>query len=562
MYIFLKDCFSKYLKIFTWSLICIFIHFFVGNFGGIYKYLTLHQDSLFSTFLDIAFSLFVVTIFLSLLFSVNIFITKIFILIANFIALIYSYFVIHFGIVINQQILISALFFAEGNDVSSSFDSWIYVYCIPLFIVSTLVINFFQKKLNIKSFIPIKKINLSNYLKTQLTVFCYSLITIILLFLVINFNIFLATYKLKTVLEQLMPSFILTQSSEIKLMYKSSKNYDLEGYDQYQFKLKDNNKNKDPLIVVIFIGESLRSDRLSINGYKRETTPKIQQIPNLFAFKDVLSCATTTAPSLLCMLTDEMQDQFISKFHDGSYQKKYSVAKVFKDLNFDVTVLSNANKDSGIYNYKNFHSPNKIITAHELRQKHMTKINDFGDLILLEEINNKVEKNSLYVLGTRGSHREYYSNYPRQYAKFEPDLGHSIEEINNSYDNTVVYFDIFMDKLVTKLKNENAIIFYSSDHGESLGENNVFLHGLPLNVAPKEQRNIPMMIWMSDKFIAQNTNQFNALKHNHKLHQANKLAIKHDHLFFTIVGCVNFESSKIKDTLNLCKKQNYNIPNL
>jgi KDO II ethanolaminephosphotransferase len=372
----------------------------------------------------------------------------------------------------------------------------------------------------------------------------------------------LATYKLKTVLEQLMPSFILTQSSEIKLMYKSSKNYDLEGYDQYQFKLKDNNKNKDPLIVVIFIGESLRSDRLSINGYKRETTPKIQQIPNLFAFKDVLSCATTTAPSLLCMLTDEMQDQFISKFHDGSYQKKYSVAKVFKDLNFDVTVLSNANKDSGIYNYKNFHSPNKIITAHELRQKHMTKINDFGDLILLEEINNKVEKNSLYVLGTRGSHREYYSNYPRQYAKFEPDLGHSIEEINNSYDNTVVYFDIFMDKLVTKLKNENAIIFYSSDHGESLGENNVFLHGLPLNVAPKEQRNIPMMIWMSDKFIAQNTNQFNALKHNHKLHQANKLAIKHDHLFFTIVGCVNFESSKIKDTLNLCKKQNYNIPNL
>lgn len=552
---FLKDCFSKYLKIFTWSLICVAIHFFVGNFGGVYKYLSLHQDTLFSTFLDIIFSLFVVTIFLSLLFSINIFITKILVLIANFIALIYSYFVIHFGIVINQQVLISALFFAEGNDVSSSFDFWIYIYCIPLFVVSTLTINFFQKKLNIKSFISIKKVNLSNYLKNKLAVIGYSLATIILLFLVINFNIFLATYKLKTILEQLMPSFILTQSSEIKLMYKSSKNYDLEGYNEYRFKLKDANKNKDPLIVVIFIGESLRSDRLSINGYKRETTPKIQQIPNLFAFKDVLSCATTTAPSLLCMLTDEMQDQFINKFNDGSYQRKYSVAKVFKDLNFDVTVLSNANKDSGIYNYKNFHSPDKIITAHELRQKHMTKINDFGDLILLEEINNKVERNSLYVLGTRGSHREYYSNYPRQYAKFEPDLGHSLEEINNSYDNTVVYFDIFMDKLVNKLKNENAIIFYSSDHGESLGENNVFLHGLPLNIAPKEQRNIPMMIWMSNKFIAQNTNQFNALKHNHKLHQANKLPVRHDHLFFTIVGCVNFESNKIKDSLNLCKKQ-------
>lgn len=534
------------------SFACTFIHIFICNFGGIYNFILSQKGNFFSVLFDIIISTIIIAIAINFLFSLNYIVTKILVLLTNFVALIYSYFVVHFGIIINEQIIISALFYGEGNDVSSAFDSWIYIYVLPLFILTSFLIFLLEKKLAIKTKFSFDKLFILKYLQNIVVKITYNVILVLIIVMALNTHLAVATYKLKTFSESMMPSYLFVQYKEIKLMHKSSRNFYLEGYENYRF--KNYGKTNEPLLAVILIGESLRSNRLSINGYHRETTPNLSKIPNLFSFKDVLSCATSTSASLLCMLTDENQDKWMEKFSQSRHQKKYSVAKVFKDLGFEITVLSSANKDSGIYIYKDFHAPDKIVMASELRKKYLSKYNDFGDIILLEELNNNISKNSLYILGTRGSHREYYMNYPREFAMFTPDLGHSLEEVQNSYDNTVLYFDNFLSKMIEKLRDNNAVIFYVSDHGESLGENGVFLHGAPIENAPIEQRNVPMMVWMSDKFIKNNPNEFTKIKKNNELNRQGKLQVKHDHFFHTILGCARIKSeNNLSDQkLNLC----------
>jgi len=546
-----------YLKILILSFVCVVIHLFWCNFGGIKHYFSHHNDSnLFKTILETTLYVIAISSFLSVLFSLNIFLTKIIVTIFNFIGAIYTYFVIHLGIILNEQIIISILFYLEENDVTSSFDCWVFAYTLTIFIIATLIIFYIEKILKIKSewslgFIKIKQIFLNNCCR-----FLFAIIFTILSALSFHKDIFLHAHKIKTLSEQIMPSYFLIKYQELGQLDQSTKNKTLKGYEEYGF--INNNKsplNNEPIIAIIIVGESLRSDRLGINGYYRNTTPKIAKIPNLFTFKDVLTCATSTSASLLCMLTDESQDNWMEKFSNLKNDKKYSVAKIFKDLGFNISVISSANKDYGINIYANFHSPDKIIMASELRKKYVSKINDHGDLLIVEELNNNVNQDHLYILGTRGSHREYYSNYPREYAVFKPDLGHSLENIANSYDNTVVYFDSFIDKIINKFKSQNAILFYVSDHGESLGENGVFLHGAPMDIAPPEQRRVPMIVWMSDKFIKSHKNQYQSLKNSHQLNRDNKLQVKHDHFFYTILGCMNIKSSKLKTdaNLNLCE---------
>jgi glucan phosphoethanolaminetransferase (alkaline phosphatase superfamily) len=550
----LKDNFKYYQNILILSIICSSIHIFICNFGGIYKFIISQENSVFDILKDLSICGLIFSLATSILFSINIFITRIFIFICNFVGAIYTYFVLHQGIIINEQIIISAIFFPEGNDFYSSFDFIVFFYVIPIIILSTFLIYFLEKKLKIKSIFSYKIHQISKIFLNNFSRLFYGLILVIILLAPFYKNIFILTFKLRTVSEQMMPSFVFAQYKEIILMHKISQKVDLKGYENYNYQISNPSKKDEPTIAVIVVGESLRSDRLGLNGYNRNTTPQLAKISNLLNFKNVLSCATTTSASLLCMLTDEEQDGWIKKYSSASYEKKYSVAKVIKDQGFTVKVLSTANKDSSIYIYKDFHAPDKIIMASELRKKYMSKFDDYGDLLLLQEVNSDVENPTLYVLGTRGSHREYYMNYTRDFAKFEPDIGHSLEEINNSYDNSVLYFDNFMSKLIEKLQDKNAIIFYVSDHGESLGENNVFLHGAILENAPKEQRMVPMMIWMSEKYKNNNKKNYLNLKNNNLLHKNDNLNIKHDHFFHTILGCLNIKSKNNKnfETLNLC----------
>ncbi|PZP43899.1 MAG: phosphoethanolamine transferase, partial [Pseudopedobacter saltans] len=134
------------------------------------------------------------------------------------------------------------------------------------------------------------------------------------------------------------------------------------------------------------------------------------------------------------------------------------------------------------------------------------------DEVLLAGLKEQIlasKKNKIFVvLHTSTSHGPTYSTkYPKQFETFKPvcnsvELGQcSHEELVNAYDNTIVYTDYILHSIIEdlqQLKDYRSSMIFISDHGESLGENNMYMHGLPLSIAPKVQYEIPFIVWVSD----------------------------------------------------------------
>jgi lipid A ethanolaminephosphotransferase len=155
-----------------------------------------------------------------------------------------------------------------------------------------------------------------------------------------------------------------------------------------------------------------------------------------------------------------------------------------------------------------------------------------------------------------GSHVDYKTRIPSKFYKFKPiyknDYTKSKSKLDNGYDNTIFYTDYFLSKLIDDLKYKNAFFIYTSDHGESLGEKSYGIfekygHSAPYKIAPKEQKNVPMIFWFSNKYI--NNYKLNI---NHIKRIINK-KISHDYIFHSILGCGRFTSSYLKNELNICK---------
>ena len=124
----------------------------------------------------------------------------------------------------------------------------------------------------------------------------------------------------------------------------------------------------------------------------------------------------------------------------------------------------------------------------------------------LQEYIDQQTGDVLIVLHMMGSHGPaYFERYPREFAKFQPECKTlelsecSLEEIRNAYDNTILYTDYFLSNIIKLLKNNvdkyEPVMFYISDHGESLGENGLYLHGLPYLIAPDTQKKVAMLVW-------------------------------------------------------------------
>ena len=132
---------------------------------------------------------------------------------------------------------------------------------------------------------------------------------------------------------------------------------------------------------------------------------------------------------------------------------------------------------------------------------------DYDEILLTnlkEQIQSSKKNKILLVLHTSTSHGPtYYKKYPPKFNKFTPvcksvELGKCTqEELINAYNNTIVYTDYILATLIEKLKQldeYNSLMFYVSDHGESLGEKNLYMHGIPKSIAPKEQLDIPFIV--------------------------------------------------------------------
>jgi lipid A ethanolaminephosphotransferase len=180
------------------------------------------------------------------------------------------------------------------------------------------------------------------------------------------------------------------------------------------------------------------------------------------------------------------------------------------------------------------------------------------DEILLEQVDRYLDStwgDVLLVMHSMGSHGPaYYRRYPDEFARFKPFCQSKapqdcpIEEIVNAYDDTIFYTDHVLASLIDKLdaRKDNSFLFYASDHGESLGENGVYLHGLPRMVAPAAQNEIPMLAWLSPGLVR--SRAWAALPS--QVTQVD-LPLTHDAISATLLGLFQVHSSAYEANLDL-----------
>ncbi len=257
----------------------------------------------------------------------------------------------------------------------------------------------------------------------------------------------------------------------------------------------------DSLIVMLVLGESLRNDHLTFNGYTRNTTPKLSS-RTIYSFKHNRSLFTHTAASVPQILTrSDLQNK------QASYNEE-SVLDIFKRAGFETTWLANQVPD---YTYAGLakkcdHYHNLSERSNSYSDKLLTDQNILNTLDSYLEFESNSKK--LIVLHSMGSHWYYNYRCPEEMRKFKPITNsrsfsnNSADQMINSYDNSVVFTDYFIDNIITKLEGKNAILIFVSDHGESLGENGKWLHAFE----NESLYNAACFIWLSNEYMAEDDN--------------------------------------------------------
>jgi len=299
-------------------------------------------------------------------------------------------------------------------------------------------------------------------------------------------------------------------------------------------------------IIILVVGEATRADHFSLNGYTKKTTPLLEQ-EDIINFSNVYSCGTATAVSVPCMFS-------IYGKSDYTYKKGLRIENVLDVLDHtnEISVLwrDNNSNSKGVAlrvpfeNYKTSQT-NTLCPEGECR--------DVGMLVGLDKhIPKQMGKDILIVLHQMGNHGPaYYKRYTKEYEVFTPVCktnqleACTQEEISNAYDNAIRYTDAFLVQAIELLKSYDAThqtaLIYMSDHGESLGEKNLYLHGLPYFMAPDAQIHIPAFIWANK-----------TLKQNHKLHAIdNNKHYTQDNLFHTLLGLFEVETNVYDPKLDI-----------
>lgn len=256
-------------------------------------------------------------------------------------------------------------------------------------------------------------------------------------------------------------------------------------------------------LIILVVGETARADRFSLNGYFKETNPQLKK-EDVVSMRHVSSCGTSTGESVPCMFSIMKRKNFnrekalhIENALDVLYENGVQI--LWRDNNSDSKGVAVR------LEYQDFKSAtNNPICDEECR--------DVGMLSGLDKyIASKNDKDILIVMHQMGNHGpEYYRRYPKEFERFTPvckssDLRNCTkEEVDNAYDNAILYTDFFLSQVINFLKKydgeyETAML-YVSDHGESLGEHGIYLHAAPYMIAPEQQTHIPAIVWMGQHF--------------------------------------------------------------
>ena len=298
-----------------------------------------------------------------------------------------------------------------------------------------------------------------------------------------------------------------------------------------------------PRTLVFVLGETARSDHFQLNGYHRSTNPRLSQLP-VISFSEVSSCGTATAHSVPCMFSHMGRE----RYDETTAKSSSNVLDILQSSGVDITWFDNNSGCKGVCDR---------IKNHMLFKLPECKEQGCTDAVLLQALQTELTKpatsDRIIVLHQLGSHGpEYFRRSTSEQKAFGPEctdkeLNHcQPEHIINAYDNSILATDELLAKAIQQLQNvPNSAMLYISDHGESLGENGVYLHGLPYWMAPKAQTGVPLIWWMSGSFAHTQQLNFECLQ------RQQQKTLSHDNLFHSLPALFARTSREFRPGLNL-----------
>ncbi|EHR72638.1 putative membrane-associated, metal-dependent hydrolase [Burkholderiales bacterium JOSHI_001] len=305
---------------------------------------------------------------------------------------------------------------------------------------------------------------------------------------------------------------------------------------------------RKPVLLLLVVGETARAANWGLNGYARATTPQLAALPDVISFTQASSCGTNTEVSLPCMFSPWGRRQYDEARIRGSQ----SLLHVLKHAGVDVLWRDNQSGCKGVCEGL------PSVTMADARLPGLCDGERCLDEVLLHDFPGLLpaQGDRVVVLHQLGNHGPaYFRRYPPAFERFKPacqtpELRQcSRQDIVNAYDNALLYTDHVLARAIALLrqseKTHDTALLYLSDHGESLGEANLYLHGVPWAIAPKVQTEVPMLLWLSPGFAQRFRLDPGCLR------QRAGQPVSHDHLFHTVLGLLDVSTSLREPTLDL-----------
>jgi len=301
----------------------------------------------------------------------------------------------------------------------------------------------------------------------------------------------------------------------------------------------------DRELIIMVVGETVRADHFSLNGYERDTNPELSTL-GVISFADVDACGTSTAVSLPCMFSVREGDAFDAR----EERSRENVLDLLGQAGVNLLWRDNNSSSKGVaerIDSEDYRTPEHNVTCD-------AECRDAGMLEGLQAyVDGQAKGDILIILHQMGSHGPaYFKRYPPEFRRFTPTCDTSqlddctLDAIVNSYDNSILYTDWFLAQAIDLLRRNDdrfeTALMYVGDHGESLGEHGLFLHGAPMWLAPESQTRVPMIFWFGRHYDDVDPAAFARLTDRR---------FSHDNVFHTLLGLFEIESDAYRADLDL-----------
>ena len=296
--------------------------------------------------------------------------------------------------------------------------------------------------------------------------------------------------------------------------------------------------NKPPRVFVLVVGETARAANFSLMGYGRETNPELAKL-GVLAFNKVTSCGTSTEVSVPCMFSPYGR----SDYDETRIRNSETLLDVLERAGYAVKWIDNQSGCKGVCKGAGI----EYVKLDAAAAPDLCEGGECLDGALVRRLAaelDSVRKDTVFVLHMMGNHGPaYYKRYPPQFERFTPDCATAQlrdctrDQVVNTYDNAILYTDHVLAQMVRTLSSRAPLLqtalLYVSDHGESLGEKGLYLHGMPYAIAPSTQTHVPMVAWLSSGFAADGGVDVACVR------QKADDDLSHDNLFHSVLGLLD-----------------------